>query len=306
MEGGDCGPPPGAGATLVLEAIVGEGYDAAVYDDAEDQFFQQGYPSQPKPGRPVVTAVIASVITTVVVFFALRALENAGAISTPGGRSPQTAPQPATAFAPAAPGAAQIPNLVGMQLEQAREVLKARNLLISIKEERNDPAHPTGAVLAQNPLAGSEVQSGTTVELVTARSAGNVMVPPVAGQKVEEAIAVLASQGFKLGPQKPAAAGAIPAGLVAGSEPAAGSSVLTGSLISLLVATPAGKPVPKVVGTRLNRGKRLLEDAGFKLGHTRYKYDPCCGEYIILEQTPAADQTAAPGATVDVVINEPG
>ncbi|HEY0709630.1 MAG TPA: PASTA domain-containing protein [Polyangia bacterium] len=279
-------------------------YDAAVYDDAEDQFFQQGYPSQPRPGRPVVSAVVASVITTVVVFFVLRALENAGAISTPGARSAQTAGQLLPAAAAPAPGSAQVPSLVGMQLEQARELLKGRNLLISIKEERNDPTRPAGSVLAQNPLPGSEVQSGTTVELVTARSGANLIVPPVAGQKVEEAIATLAAQGYKLGPQKPAAAGSVAAGLVAGTEPAAGSSVAPGSTISLLVATPAGKPVPKITGVRLNRAKRMLEEAGFKIGRTRYTYDPCCGGNIILEQTPAADQPAAPGSAVDVLLNE--
>jgi beta-lactam-binding protein with PASTA domain len=276
-----------------------------VYDDAEDQFFQQGYPSQPKPGRPVFSAVIASVITTIVVFFALRALENAGAISTPGGPKPQAAGQFAQTASPSA-GAAQVPSLVGMQLEQAREVLKARSLLISIKEERNDPTRPAGSVLAQNPLPGSEVQAGTTVELVTASASANVIVPPVAGQKIEDAIAVLAAQGYKLGPQKPAAAGAVPAGLVAGTEPAAGSSVAAGSTISLLVATPAGKPVPKITGKGISRGKRLLEEAGFKLGRTRYTYDPCCGENIILEQTPPAEQPAAPGTAIDIVVNEPG
>lgn len=278
-----------------------------MYDDAEDQFFQQGYPSQPKPSRPGITAVVASVITTIVMFFVLRALDNAGAFGTSGGRAPHAVAQSPAAVAPPLPtGAAQVPSVVGMQLEQARELLRARNLLISIKEERNEPSRPSGSVLAQNPLPGSEVQSGTTVELVTARTLANVIVPPVVGNKVEDAIALLASQGFNLGPQKPAAAGTVQAGLVAGTEPAAGSSVAPGALISLLVATPAGKAVPKVVGSRLHRAKRVLEDAGFKVGRTRYKYDPCCGEYIILEQTPAADQPAAPGATVDLVVNEGG
>ena len=273
----------------------------SVYDDSEDQFFQ-GYPSQTKKGRPVVSAIIASIVTTVVIFFVLRELENVGFITPPRGRGASLSAGASSGGA----GAVAVPTLLGMRLEQARELLKGRGLLISIAEERDDPAHPAGSVLSQNPLGGSEAQPGTTVQLVISRAVANVIVPPVAGQKVQDAIAFLAAQGFKLGPQKSSPSDAVAAGLVAGSDPAAGSSVAPGATLALIVAGPVGKPVPNVVGARLNRGKKVLEDAGFKVGRTRYKYDPCCGEYIILEQTPPPDQAAAAGAAVDLVVNEPG
>ena len=247
-----------------------------------------------------LTAVVASAITTVVVFFVLRELENVGFISPPRGRVVNAAAAVGTG------GAVQVPTLIGMRLEQARELLKGRGLLISIAEERDDPNQAAGSVISQNPLSGSETQPGTTVQLVISRAVANVIVPPVAGQKLQDAVAFLAGQGFKLGPQKVTPSETVAAGLIAGSEPAAGSSVPAGSAISLLVAGVVGKPVPKVVGTRLNRGKKLLEDAGFKVGRTHYRYDSCCGEYIILEQTPSANDAAAPGTVVDLVVNEPG
>jgi beta-lactam-binding protein with PASTA domain len=301
------GPPPTAAKTREKQALRRAPRPAtmpSVYDDSEDQFFQGGYPSQTRGSRPILAAVIASAITTIVVFFVLRELESVGFISTPRGRAPSGAIAGASSGGTA--GAVQVPTLLGMRLEQARELLKGRGLLISIAEERDDPSHPSGAVLSQNPLGGSEAQPGTTVQLVIARAVANVIVPPVAGQKVEDAIAFLAAQGFKLGPQKTTASNTVAAGLVAGSDPAAGSSVSPGATLALLVAGPIGKPVPNVVGSRLNRGKKLLEDAGFKVGRTRYKYDPCCGEYIILEQAPAADQPATAGAAVDLIVNEPG
>ena len=52
--------------------------------------------------------------------------------------------------------------------------------------------------------------------------------------------------------------------------------------------------MPKVVGTRLTRAKKMLEDAGFKVGKTVYSYDPCCGEYIILRQTPPEGEAPRP------------
>jgi beta-lactam-binding protein with PASTA domain len=296
-------PGPTAKVVAAIEARGRAGYDVCVYDDSEDQFFQ-GYPSQTRRSRPVLTAIIASALTTIVVFFVLRELENVGFITPPRGRTASVAAVPAAGGGGA--GAVAVPTLVGMRLEQARELLKGRGLLISIAEERDDPGRPAGSVLSQNPLGGSEAQPGTTVQLVISRAVANVIVPPVAGHKVPDATALLNAQGFKLGAQKTGASDAVAAGLVAGSEPAAGSSVAPGSTVSLIVAGAVGKAVPNVVGQRLNRGKKLLEDAGFKVGRTRYKYDPCCGEYIILDQTPPAAQPAAAGAAVDLVVNEPG
>jgi beta-lactam-binding protein with PASTA domain len=96
------------------------------------------------------------------------------------------------------------------------------------------------------------------------------------------------------------------AGLVLGTEPPMGSTVQPGSTVVLVLAAGKASAVPKVVGIRLNRAKKVLEEAGFKVGKTVYRYDPCCGEYIILRQTPAEGEAAVAGAVVDLVVNEPG
>jgi beta-lactam-binding protein with PASTA domain len=270
-----------------------------VYDDADDQFYQ-GYPSQARRRPTILASIVTSIVTTVVLFFGLRALDERGHL---GGRGAGPAPVQSAA-APA--GAVQVPNVVGVKLEQARELLKARGLLISIAEERDDASRPAGSIVSQNPLAGSESQPGTTVQVAVARAVSSVIVPPLAGLKPDEAMRLLASKGLQPGPQKAAASDSVAVGLVAGSEPAAGAPVPPAGVVSLLIAAASGKPIPKVTGTRLTRGKKLLEEAGFKVGKTIYRYDPCCGEYIILRQTPAEGEPAAPGASVDLIVNEPG
>ena len=171
-----------------------------VYDDADDQFYQ-GYPSQSRRRPTILASIVTSIITSVAVFFLLRALDERGHL---GGRGAATAAAP-TAAAPApGAGAVQVPNVVGVRLEQARELLKARGLLISIAEERDDANRPAGSIVSQNPLAGSESQPGTTVQVAVARAVSSVIVPPLAGLKPDEAMRLLASKGLQLGPQKAA------------------------------------------------------------------------------------------------------
>jgi beta-lactam-binding protein with PASTA domain len=231
----------------------------------------------------------------VAVYFGLRELESRGYL---GGKS-----APVVA---AGPNAVEVPNVVGVKLEQARDLLKGKNLLISIAEEREDPARPAGSVSSQSPLAGSEARPGTMVQVVLAKPVSTVLVPPLAGQKPEEATQQLTAKGLKAGPPKTATSETVAAGLVIGTEPAAGSAVAPGASVTLVVAAAAGTPVPKVIGKRLQRAKKMLEDAGFKVGKTKYTYDPCCGEYIILKQEPTEGTAAPAGATIDLVVNEPG
>jgi beta-lactam-binding protein with PASTA domain len=263
-----------------------------VYDDGDEQPYQ-GYPSRPRRGGSVFASIFASIVTTLVLFFGLRELESRGYL-------PKSKPAGPTS------GAVEVPSVVGVKLEQARELLKVKGLLISISEEREDAAHAPGSIVAQNPLAGSEAQPSTTVQVVLAKPSSTVLVPPLAGLKPDEATRQLVAKGLNLGPQKTAASTAVAAGLIVETQPAGGSAVAPGSAVSLVVAAEAGKPVPKVVGKSLNRGKKELEQAGFKVGATKYQYDPCCGEYIILKQTPEENAVAAPGAVVDLIVNEPG
>ena len=270
-----------------------------MYDDAEDQF-SQGYPSQGRRGPSLLASIITSVITTVAVFFGLRELDQRGYLG--GARS-----RPA---AVSTSGPIQVPNLVGLRLEQARELLKLQGLLIAIAEERDDASRPPGSILSQTPAANSGAAANTTVQVVMARAAAaaaGLVVPTLTGTKPEEAVRQLIAKGLQVAPTAKAATGdAVAPGLVAGTEPAAGSPVQPGATITLVVAPTRGTTVPKVVGVRLTRAKKLLEEAGFKVGKTSYRYDPCCGEYIILRQTPAEGETAATGATVDLIVNEPG
>jgi eukaryotic-like serine/threonine-protein kinase len=271
-----------------------------VYDDAEDQFYQ-GYPSQGRRGRGVAASILASIITTVVVFFGLRELDLRGYLGS------HTRARTAAPAASAGGQTVQVPDLVGLRLEQGRELLKGRGLLISIAEERENASQPPGAILAQNPAASAAAAPSTTVQVILARAPAGLVVPPLTGTRPEDATRQLAAKGLQVGPQaKSAPSETVGAGLVLATEPPMGTTVQAGSTVVLVLA--AGKPaaVPKVVGIRLSRAKKLLEEAGFKVGKTVYKYDPCCGEYIILRQTPSEGESASAGAVVDLIVNEPG
>jgi serine/threonine-protein kinase len=75
--------------------------------------------------------------------------------------------------------------------------------------------------------------------------------------------------------------------------------------VTLIVSTgSAKKPIPKVLGFRLSRAKKTLEEAGFKVGTTRTGSSDYYDEEVVIKQDPAAETAAAPGTPVNLVLNE--
>lgn len=258
--------------------------------DDEADFFR------PPPKSPVLPAAITSIITTVAVFFALRAMDGRGAFS---GGGKDTVPV-ASAAAPV-----EVPAVLGMKGEQAREMLKGRELLLAFSGEKDSAQQPAGAILEQTPLAGSQVPKGSVVQAVLSRGITQVLVPKVTGLTLDDATKALTAVGLAAGPQKSAASDTAPAGTVADSEPGAGTSVAPKTAVTLVLSTGAGaKPVPKVTGLRLRAARELLEQQGWKLGKIRYDSDGDRSSGVVLEQRPAAATVVPADTALELTVNE--
>src|SRR4051812_47620112 len=89
-----------------------------------------------------------------------------------------------------------VPDVTGMDVAVAQRTLKAAGLLTTVDDSRPSPA-PVNSVIAQVPDAGTEVDQGSTVEIVPAR-ANVVAVPDVRGRAIADAVAVLTAGGLGL------------------------------------------------------------------------------------------------------------
>lgn len=251
-----------------------------MYGEEEDYY-------QPRPRSPIPAAVITAILTSTAMFFGLRELEARGVF----GKSE---------------GPIEVPSILGMNLEEARTLLKARGLLLSLAAEREDAKYAAGTVAAQTPLPGSQAAQGHTVSAEVSRGMPQAAVPNLVGLSVDEAFKQLTDRRLQPGPQRVVVSDAIAAGLIVATDPAAGASVPVSTIVNLTVSSgPAGKPVPKVVRLRLAQAKAALEQAGFKVGPVKYIYDERYGGNVVLAQEPGEGAPAPAGTTVNLTVNEP-
>jgi serine/threonine-protein kinase len=240
-------------------------------------------------GRPALVAFFTSLFTTAAVFVGLTVAERRGGLDFLHGKRADV----------------EVPSINGVSVEQARDLLRARDLLLSLQAERPDPAIPAGKVAGQVPLAGSRTPRGAAVQAFVSSGASAVAIPTLAGARPDDAVEQLRNRKLAASHRREEASEAVGAGLVIGTDPPAGRSVAPDTEVTLIVSTgSAKKPVPKVLGFRLSRAKKTLEAAGFKVGTTRTGSSDYYDEEVVIKQDPADATLAAPGTPVNLVLNE--
>jgi serine/threonine-protein kinase len=128
-----------------------------------------------------------------------------------------------------------------------------------------------------------------------------VPVPELAGITVEQASAILADAGLRLGDQTEAASDTVPEGQIVSQQPVADTEVRPDSEVGVTISTgPELSTVPDVVGLSAKDAEAVLWNALFAA--TRVTVESDQPEGTVVSTNPAAG-TEADWTTVIVTIN---
>ena len=200
-------------------------------------------------------------------------------------------------------GSVTVPDLTGSTKISAQATLEAKGLTLLVGGNQASRYATPGTVVSQNPLPATKVSKGSVVTVMLAGEAPTV--PDVTGRSTAEATLLIEQAGFKIIVGQPAPHASVPQGKVASQVPAAGTSYEKGRSVTVMPSSgPATVKVPKFVGMPINRAKRAIVDAGFKVGPIRWTYNEDWAPYMVLKQDPAEGADANPGSAIDLVVNE--
>jgi serine/threonine-protein kinase len=124
-----------------------------------------------------------------------------------------------------------VPDVVNKSEGEAAKQIRDAGLTVKV-EERRAPGLRDGVVVQQNPQAGGQALSGSTVTIVVGRPVGQpkpapkegfVLMPNVGGMDEKEARKTLEDAGFKVSIERDEAPGR--KGQVIDQNPAAGDTV---------------------------------------------------------------------------------
>jgi serine/threonine-protein kinase len=202
------------------------------------------------------------------------------------------------------PGNTPVPTLVGETVDQAKSALQVASLKPGKTLKQSSTSYAKGHVIDSSPVAGTSVPIGSRVALIVSTGPPSVQVPDVTSEDVGQAKATLQSRGFNVVTSVQVSSSAT-AGTVLSQTPSGGSSVATGSTITLVVAqAPPTVAVPNVVGKTTGSANATLGAAGFPAVQQQQTVTDQTQNGVVLSQNPAGSSQVKKGTTVTIVVGK--
>jgi serine/threonine-protein kinase len=204
-------------------------------------------------------------------------------------------------------GAMAAPDVVGLTLDEAREMLERGGLRMRRVEgeERFDEKVPAGHVVQQDPAAGQAVKQGGRVRVILSKGHELVQVPDLVGQTLRAAQAQLAVAGLAMGVSARVFWAGVDPGTVALQSPPAGTSVSPTTRIDVLVVSEDPEStyvMPDLVARHAEPVRRYLESRGFQFGSVKYEPYDGVEEGVILRHTPLAGHPLRRSDSITLVV----
>jgi serine/threonine-protein kinase len=200
-----------------------------------------------------------------------------------------------------------VPNLVGLSVQDATNVLKEAGLRLVVDQFIASPDIPANQILVQAPTAGLGARPNSVVTVNVSAGTNTVRVPDVIGDEQRAATKLLEASplNFVVTPVLESS-DVIESGRVIRTEPLGDTAVAPGSSITVYVST--GKTtviVPSVVGKSDGDARNELTSLGLVVTTTTQVLaagDPASG--TVLAQSIAAGTNVAPGSSVTLTIGQ--
>ena len=310
-----------------------EDYDGEDYDEDEDYDVsgKRGKGSdEVNPRMKKLTRILTIVVAVIIAFIVIFAIGRAAGIFKigPGIKQEQE------------DGKVEVPNVVGMTEEKAKETLNDEGLGFKVVAREESKKYEEGRVTEQRTKAGEKVAKNTTIEVVVSSKlvGETIKVPDVSGRDEAEAQKILEDAGFKKISSEFTYDDSVPSGqvikttqnainsaglsvgtvtydysdtvaqgIVISQSVDGGKKVDAGTTVNLVISNgpePAAKvSVPPVTGSSESTARQLLRSAGLNVGNVTYQHSNSVAAGNVISCSPGVGSSVDEGTTVSLVIS---
>jgi serine/threonine-protein kinase len=200
-----------------------------------------------------------------------------------------------------APTEVQVPSLVNLTEDDARQTLGDAGLKVGDVTSEASQDIKKGRVIRQDPPKDDYVAPGSTVDFVVSTGKPTVQMPQVIGMSKQAAKRVLESAPYNFEVILREQESDDEAGQVVDTSPKPGRDATEGATVTVYYSD-GPETVPDVVGKQEDVARQLLEAAGYTV---KVVYDDSPTEEAtgtVLEQNPTADSPLSQGSQVVLIV----
>lgn len=249
----------------------------------------------PVPGRRKERRSIAPILLMLLALALLAPVAYATGLL--GGAQDAIGEQPNE---PKAPATVQVPDLVDLKLDEARQEYEDLNI---VEDDSRESEKAVGTILEQDPASGERIEEGSEVSVVVSDEKV-ADVPDVVGDQQDDARSALEDAGFEVKTEEEESSDA-EKGLVLEQDPEGGSTEEAGSEVKITVGTgPETIEVPDIpYGATADEARSLLESEGLVLGGQSRAHNDQIAEGGVIDQNPRPGAEVEPGSAVSITLS---
>ncbi|SRR5690606_14576916 len=201
----------------------------------------------------------------------------------------------------------EVPNVVGMNFRDAKQVIEEAGLEVKQGENRYDESKPIGMILDQNPPAGQYVKDGRRIYLYPCGGEQLIEVPKLTGRSLRDARFTLEQRGLEVGDVVAKFSNEFQDEVIISQIIQPGSKVKRNSKIALIVSNGpeiGTLRVPDLVGKTLDEARKIIIDAKLRLGKITYQASSDVTPGKVLDQYPKREKSANETTVVDLFVSK--
>ncbi|MCT9077788.1 Stk1 family PASTA domain-containing Ser/Thr kinase [Streptomyces fulvoviolaceus] len=198
----------------------------------------------------------------------------------------------------------RVPALLEKTQTQARDRLEAAGLETGKITYAYSDTVERGKVISTDPGVNTRIRDNDSVSLTISRGPETVKVPNVEGYSLAKARDRLKADGLQPGMVTREFSEDVTKGFVISTDPAADTTLRSGSAIALTVSKGSPIDVPDVTGESIEDAKADLEEAGLNVKVAAAQINSEYDQGQVARQTPEADSQAAQDDTVTLTISK--
>ncbi len=197
-------------------------------------------------------------------------IENSADPNVPSGSVIKTQPVANTIINPdslvtiivsVGPEAFPIPYIIDLETARGIYIIEQSGFKIGQKIEVNDDTVPRGFIISQNPVAGTKMSPGSTVDLVISNGPSLIEITDLSRKSLVDAIQILETLGLQYEFIEEYSED-VSVGLVSHTTPEAGEIVTPDEIVTIVVSLGIKLEVPEVEGLTYQEALDALEEAG--------------------------------------------
>ena len=204
----------------------------------------------------------------------------------------------------------EIPELIGVELEEAKKQIEELNnkndrinISLEVASEEYSEDYAAGYIMGQDPEKGKKVTENTVIKVTVSKGIEKVTMPKLIGEKESDAVKTLEDLGLKFEVEEETNK-KVEAGVVFEQDVEEGTEINKGSTVKIKISAGAQKvQVPSVIGSTEADAKTILSKAGLTVT-VIYEEDTGKDDGTVLKQSIDAGKEVAEDSSITITVNK--